>query len=245
MRAKMFLALSIMAIPSAALAVVCAKYSLPEIADAVRNSPNSSETMKNNACMWAGAAMAESGGNSCSDNDNNYGVLQLTRTNLPPGMSPETYKHLSLQEQVDIWAQFGGPEQQGAGYNTLIQNVGGTINGVQITQGMIAACSQFGGLICTANLRFIQQNGRCQSVGDGGVRATNATLRDRTATLDGNSQSICSWGDVIQARIDNSGCSTTVATCGPGDFPDTRATAIASAPPPPSATDILVKDGQV
>jgi len=34
--------------------------------------------------------------------------------------------------------------------------------------------------------------------GNGGVRATNATLANGTANLDGNGQSICSWGQVIQ-----------------------------------------------
>lgn len=231
----------------------CQRYSLSQIADAVRKSSNSSDTMKSNSCMWGGAAMAESGGNGCADNGNNYGVLQLTRSNLPSGVTPEAYKNMSLQQQVDIWAQYGGPEKQGSGYNYLTSNMGNSVNGVPITQGMLAACSQFGGLICAKNVAYLQQTGRCQSPGDGGVRATNATLRNRTANMDGNNQSICTWGKAIQQKIAASGCggqgSTVCAPNGPslpkGDYPKTPTTGaaggqLASIAPSPQPTDIVV-----
>lgn len=256
-----FLALLLLAIPFATsnANAACQRYSLTQIADAVRKSPNSSETMKNNACMWGGAAMAESGGNGCADNGNNYGVLQLTRSNLPSGVTPEAYKNMTLQQQVDIWSQYGGPEKQGSGYNYLTKNMGGSINGVPITQGMLAACSQFGGLICAKNVAYLQQNGRCQSPGDGGVRATNATLRNRTANMDGNNQSICTWGKAIQQKIAASGCSSSNLVCGPsqppgpnlpkGDYPTNPPVAgaaggqLASIAPTPQPTDINVGSG--
>ena len=114
---------------------------------------------------------------------------------------------MSLQQQVDIWIQQAGPTTQGRAFNTLNGEVGQSVNGYPVTQGTVAACAQFGGLICSKDLASLNASGQCPSQGNGGVRATGATLRNGTANLDGNSQSICSWGQVIQKKIDASGCS--------------------------------------
>ena len=114
---------------------------------------------------------------------------------------------LPLQQQVDIWIQQAGPTSQGRAFNTVNGDVGTSINGYPITPGTAAACAQFGALICSKDLASLNATGQCPSQGNGGVRATNATLANGTANLDGNWQSICSWGQVIQKKIDASGCS--------------------------------------
>ncbi len=195
----------IIAAPTIALA--CATYNAAQVSQAIQSSPYASDALKNSSCTWGGAAQAESGGNTCSSNNNNFGVLQLTSDNLPDGVTSDQYLHMSLQQQVDIWIQQAGPTTQGRAFNTLNGEVGQSINGYTITQGTIAACAQFGGLICSKDLAALNASGQCPSQGNGGVRATGATLRNGTANLDGNWQSICSWGQVIQKKIDASGCS--------------------------------------
>jgi len=176
-------------------------YSAADVANAIRNSPYANSTLKDAACDFGGAAQSESGGNLCSDNGNNYGILQLTRGNLPSGMTHEEYKNLPLQQQIDIWAKQVGNSNASGAYKALEGYNGQTLDGVPITSGTLAACFQFGPLICKNDLAFIQANGACPSQGNGGVRATRGTLSDGTANLDGNYQSICSWGKNIQGNI--------------------------------------------
>lgn len=226
-------------------------YSASQVADAIRNSSATNQTLKNAACDFGGAARAESGGNSCERNSANFGVLQLNVGNLPDGMSPDTYLNLPLQQQVDIWAEQVGNANTTGGYATLSNavNNGSTIGGATPTAGMLTACFQFGPAICRNDIAFMQANGgACPSAGNGGININ--TLRRSQwgrANLDGNGQSICSWGRAIQAEINSAAadCKNQSASCGPGDFPNTRTTAIASAAPPPAPTDILVNDGQV
>jgi hypothetical protein len=201
---KPLFAAALIAAPAAAFA--CATYNANQVSQAIKNSPYASDSLKNSSCTWGGASMAESGGNTCSSNGNNFGVLQLTSKNLPAGMTSSQYLSLPLQQQVDIWIQRAGPSSQGNAFNTVNGDVGTSINGYPITSGTAAACAQFGALICSKDLASLKVTGQCPSQGNGGVRATNATLANGTANLDGNWQSICSWGKVIQAKIDASGC---------------------------------------
>lgn len=201
---------------SAVVAMACSQHSASEVADAIRNSPDTNAAMQSTSCIWGGAAIAESGGNTCASNGNNFGVLQLTRGNLPDGMSPAEYMALPLQEQVNIWAQ-QTTANFGPGYAALAsaQASGGSIGGVQITEGMLAACYQFGPVICNNNVQSLQ-NG--QSCAGAGIRATggrNGTLANGTATLDGNGHSVCSWGKAINNQIaDNA---RDCEECKPGD----------------------------
>ena len=186
-------------------------YSASDVAAAIRNCDSASDTLKSNACNFGGAAMAESGGNTCESNGNNFGVLQLTRGNLPQGMTSDEYLRLPMQQQVCTWAQQVGNSNTRGGYATLAnnRNVGGT----PVTSGMLMACFQFGQLICKNDIAFMQSHGgACPTAGNGGVRATNATLANGSANLDGNSQSICSWGGAIQNKINQA-----AATCKPGN----------------------------
>ncbi len=189
------------------IALACATYNAAQVSQAIQNSPYASDALKSSSCTWGGASQAESGGSTCSSNGNNFGVLQLTKDNLPDGVTSSQYLNMSLQQQVDIWIQQAGPTTQGRAFNTLNGDVGQSVNGYPVTQGTVAACAQFGGLICSKDLASLNASGQCPSQGNGGVRATGATLRDGTANLDGNGQSICSWGQVIQKKIDASGCS--------------------------------------
>lgn len=174
-------------------------YSASDIAAAIQNCDGANDTLKKNACNFGGAAMAESGGNTCESNGNNFGVLQLTRSNLG-GMDPDTYLNLSMQDQVCMWAKQVGNSNTSGGYQTLANN--SDIGGTPVTAGMLMACFQFGPLICKNDIAYMQSHGgACPTAGNGGVRATGRTLKDGSANLDGNNQSICSWGGAIQNKI--------------------------------------------
>ena len=192
----------------AAPVFACSTYNVAQISQAIQNSPNANSATKESSCTWGGAAKAESGGNTCASNGKNFGVLQLAKGNLPKGVSETQYLHSTLQQQVNIWLEQAGPGSQGSSFNTISNtaNNGGSIGGMKMTQGMAAACSQFGGLICSKDLALIRSTGQCPTIGHGGVRATNATLYNGTANLDGNKKSICSWGANINQKIIASGC---------------------------------------
>ena len=215
MKARLFIYLA------AACAVTpvfaCATYNAAQVSQAIQNSPYASAATKASSCTWGGAAAAESGGNTCASNGNNFGVLQLTRDNLPAGVTPSQYLNEPLQQQVDTWLQQAGPNGQGSSFNTINNTAtnGGSIGGMQMTPGIAAACVQFGGGICSRDLASIQSTGQCPSPGNGGVRATRATLANGTANLDGNNQSICSWGNVINQKIAASGCTNSGGGCNP------------------------------
>jgi len=186
-------------------ALSCQTYSAAEISQAIQNSPNASQTLKNASCQFGGAGVAESGGNSCASNGANFGVLQLSSGNLKPtGYTPQQYLSMPLQQQVNIWAQQVGNSNTAGGYQTLAaaNSSGNTIGGASVTPGMLAACFQFGPGICKNDIAFMQQNaGQCPTASNGGVRATRPTLANGSANLDGNNQSICSWGGAIQNKI--------------------------------------------
>lgn len=183
-----------------------------DIASALKKCDSANDTLKDNACNFGGASIAESGGNTCESNGNNFGVLQLTRTNLNgTGISPDQYLNLPMQQQVCIWAQQVGNSNTQGGYQTLAnnRNIGGTPG----TSGMLMACFQFGPLICKNDISFMQSHGgACPTAGNGGVRATGGTLSNGSANLDGNNQSICSWGGAIQNKINQA-----AASCKPGN----------------------------
>ncbi len=193
----------------------CQTVSASDVAQDIQNCPSANNSLKNSACNFGGAAIAESGGNTCASNGNNFGVLQLTRSNLTnTGYSPSQYLNLSAQQQVCIWAQQVGNSNTSGAYQTLSNS--GSVNGTPVTAGMLAACFQFGPLICKNDLAFMQANGgACPSIGNGGVRATGQTLASGGANLDGNNQSICSWGQSIQNKI-NQAAATCNASNGSG-----------------------------
>ena len=114
----------------------CQTLTATQISQDIQNSPTANQTLRSASCVFGGAGVAESGGNSCSSNGNNFGILQLTRSNLPPGMTPEQYLALSPQQQIDIWAQQVGNSNTTGGYQTLANN--SSIGGATVTPGMMA-----------------------------------------------------------------------------------------------------------
>jgi hypothetical protein len=126
-------------------------------------------------------------------------------------MTSDEYLRLPMQQQVCTWAQQVGNSNTRGGYTTLANNR--NIDGTPVTSGMLMACFQFGQLICKSDIAFMQSHGgACPTAGNGGVRATNATLANGSANLDGNNQSICSWGGAIQNKIKQA-----AASCKPGN----------------------------
>ena len=211
----------------------CQTLTATQISQDIQNSPTANQTLRSASCVFGGAGVAESGGNSCSSNGNNFGILQLTRSNLPPGMTPEQYLALSPQQQIDIWAQQVGNSNTTGGYQTLANN--SSIGGATVTPGMMAACFQFGPTICRNDINFMQANaGACPTTANGGVTATRNTLNNGTANLDGNNQSICSWGGSIQQKIDNAAATCTNAC--PVDTPNYGASPVAGNATQPSAS---------
>jgi hypothetical protein len=189
-------------------ALACETLTASQVAQDIQNSSTANQALKSSSCTFGGAAMAESSGNSCASNGNNFGVLQLTRSSLAgSGYTPEQYLALPPQQQIDIWAQQVGNSNTSGGYQTLVNNA--SIGGTPTTAGMQAACFQFGPGICRNDIAFMQvNNGQCPTAAGGGVVATGSTLRSGSANLDGNGQSICSWGQSIQQQINQA-----AATC--------------------------------
>jgi hypothetical protein len=209
-------------------------YSASDVAQAIQNSPNANNTLKTNSCNFGGAARSESGGNLCSQNTGNSGILQLNNRSIQAAnLTPGEYMNLPLQRQVDIWAQqVGNGNTSSTGYQAISSAIsgGGSIGGVKATPGMAAACFQFGPVICNNDVASLQSGGSCEG---SGIRCTNSSCNGGTASLDGNGQSICSWGNNIQSNINKAAAGCTNADCSIdniGDFP--------SGPVPQPTTDV-------
>jgi hypothetical protein len=180
------------------------QYSGVEVAAAITNSTTAGPLLHAAACDFGAAAQAESGGNTCSTNGSNFGILQLSSTNLPYDITAEQYLALSLQEQVDVWALQVGNANSRGGYEILfVARASGDVGGAVATSGMLAACFQFGPAICSNDVEFMKAHGgQCPAQDNGGININSLPRhRWREANLDGNAQSICSWGAVIQHNI--------------------------------------------
>ena len=204
-----------LALSGHAHAQACSSHSPTDIANAISNSSTASSALKNTACTWGGAGKSESGGNTCASNGANFGVLQLSTGNVQAaGYTPAQYTALPLQQQVDVWAsQVGNANASSSNVATISHAAatGQSFGGTPATSGMAAACVQFGGTICKNDLAALQAGQPCG--GANPVLAGHASNWRTTATEDGNGQSICSWGQNIQANINN----CTAAQCGGND----------------------------
>jgi len=212
-------------------------YSAGDVAAAVGASPFANAILKNSSCTWGGAGRSESSGNLCASNGNNFGVLQLNRSNLPPGVSPAAYEAEPLQQQVDTWAaRVGNSNTSSTGYQTLAaaQSSGQSIGSTPVTSGMMAACFQFGAAICNNDVAALQSGQACGGINP--ININSVPHNQRLATTDGNGKTICSWGGNIQANINAAAvtCKNGGGDCGSSnliDFPS---------PPVSSPTDIVV-----
>lgn len=193
-------------------------YSPEEVSQAITDSPNSPESLKSKSCVLGGISNGESGGNKCEYNGGNTGVLQLNNAAIrAAGYTPEEYANLSLQEQVDIWASSVGSSNISGGFTTIATTIdnGGDFGGTTPTTGMLAACFQFGPAICKNDINYMKNNGgACPTASSGGINYNDASPKS-SANLDGNNQSICSWGKTNQASIDkackNASCNSNTA----------------------------------
>lgn len=210
-------------------------YSASDIAAAVAASPNANSALKNSSCTWGGAGRSESAGNLCASNGNNFGVLQLNRSNLPPGVTPATYMAEPLQQQVNTWAaQVGSGNTSSTGYQTLssAQASGQSIGGTPVTSGMMAACFQFGPAICNNDVAALQSGQPCG--GASPININSVPRNQGSATTDGNGQTICSWGGNIQKNINAAAANCTNVQCAPVN------SASSPMPPVPAPSDINV-----
>ena len=138
----------------------------------------------------------KSSGNTCAATASGgaFRVFQMTPSNLAAqGVTPSQYQSMSLQQQTNIWLQGAGPTQQGSSFNYINSNTGQAISGTNLTQGMAAACSQFGSLICKNDLTSIQSGGGCPTNIIKATYGANGTLANRYANADGSGQTICWW----------------------------------------------------
>lgn len=76
-----------------------------------------------------------------------------------------------------------------------------------VMDGVLAACSQFGPVICNNNITSIE-DGRALPIrgGAGAIPCKEATCGHGTANQDGNGETIISWGLAIQKEIYMSRC---------------------------------------
>ena len=205
----------------------CATYSSTDIANAINSSSTASAALKATACTWGGAGKSESGGNTCSSNGSNFGVLQLSSGNLAgTSYTAQQYLALPLQQQVNVWATQAGNSGAGSGSVATISTAaasGQSFGSTPATQGMAAACVQFGSVICKNDLAALNTGQPC-----GGANPVTASysVAQSSWTEDGNGQTICSWGKNIQANIN----SCTAAPCPAGSIGAPTATTSTIAP---------------
>jgi hypothetical protein len=126
---------------------------------------------------------------------------------------------MPLQQQVDIWAATANSNASSSGYRTLsaAYQSAQPINGYAVTPGMLAACEQFGAVVCNHNVEALQSAGDCGTYTDGNTHT--------------GGQTICSWGAAADKQAANQNCS--MGNCSidtVGDFPD------GPVPPPTTAT---------
>ena len=205
-------------------------YTPAQVTQAIQNSPYANSALKAQACAFGGASQPESGGNSCDANPGNTGVLQLNNKSIAAaGYTPQQYGSLPLQQQVNIWAQQVGNGNTSGAYGTLTNSLGSSINGVPITQGTLAACFQFGPVICKNDLATIQANGSCPAKGSGctaspaGANRGNGTFCGASsAQLDDNGLSICTYAPKIQKQMSAANSSCDGASTTPSNTPTTN-----------------------
>ncbi|MBN9486846.1 MAG: hypothetical protein J0H44_06455 [Alphaproteobacteria bacterium] len=160
--------------------------------------------------MWAGAAIAESGGNLCASNGYNFGVLQLSAENVGRlGLTPEEYMDLSLQDQIDNWALVGATDNNASrGYKAIDAKISMILRLGHVIDGVLAACSQFGETICNNDIEKFIEAGKPLPVPNSAdaIPCKENTCGHGTANQDGNGHTIVSWGLEIQKKIHMSRC---------------------------------------
>lgn len=144
--------------------VLAAMVSAADIAAAIQNSPSASTWLKQNAQAVAQLAInVESGGNTSAFNGSCcYGVLQMNRTNIAryANVTPEQYRQLSLQDQVNAWSALTSDALQAAAVRNLLAL--GTFDGRPVDGNLVLACVQLG----IGNCQTMINSGKCSGFAD-------------------------------------------------------------------------------
>lgn len=143
--------------------VLAAIVSSAEIAAAIRNSPNASAWLRENAESVANLATFESQRNTTAYNGSCcYGVLQMNRGNIAAyaRVSPEEYRQLSLQQQVNAWSALTTDAMRSSAVTNLLAL--GTFDGRPVDGHLVLACVQLG----IGNCQRMINSGRCSGFAD-------------------------------------------------------------------------------
>lgn len=192
-------------------------YSAQDITDAVRNS-SLRDDLKSTSCSLGGLGRYESGGNKGVYNGSCCtGIFQLNNANVRKyaGTDREGYGCLSLQQQVNAWANLTND-----GYNTgVMRQLASmqTFDGQKVDAGFLSACIQLG----TGNCQKMVSAGRCSGFAD-----INGTT-------------ICDMARSARSMADPN-CKEGEASCtqGPGDFPTNIG--VSANPPTSDMANVIV-----
>lgn len=144
--------------------VLAAMVTVADIAAAIQNSPTASTWLKQNAQAVAQLAInVESGGNTTAFNGSCcYGVLQMNTRNIAKyaKVTPEQYRQLDLQQQVNAWAELTTDALQSAAVRNLLSL--GTFDGRPVDGNLVLACVQLG----IGNCQTMINSGKCSGFAD-------------------------------------------------------------------------------
>lgn len=144
--------------------VLAAIVSASDIASAIRNSPNASAWLKQNAESVANLAInVESRGNTTAYNGSCcYGVLQMNEGNIKEyaKVAPEVYRQQSLQQQVNAWSALTTDAMRSSAVTNLLAL--GTFDGRPVDGHLVLACVQLG----IGNCQRMINSGRCSGFAD-------------------------------------------------------------------------------
>jgi hypothetical protein len=176
-------------------AFACETVTAQQVADALNSAQGLQSGLK--SCSMAAMAMIESGGNTCAHNACCVGILQLNLGPTGLGWSQgaiDAYRNADLQTQVDGWVQTANSNTSSWGYQTLLASYSADspIDGYKVTGGTLAACEQFGAVVCNHNVQSLQSAGGCGSYTDGAGHT--------------GGQTVCSWGQHADQQAANQNC---------------------------------------
>lgn len=143
--------------------VLAAIVSSADIAAAIRNSPNASAWLKQNAESVANLATFESQRNTTAYNGTCcYGVLQMNQRNIHryAGVTPTEYQQQNLQQQIDAWSALTTAALNSSAVANLLAL--GTFDGRPVDGHLVLACVQLG----IGNCQSMINSGRCSGFAD-------------------------------------------------------------------------------
>ncbi len=148
-------------LPSLALAAIV---TAAQIAQAVRDSPHANPWLRENADAVANLAVrVESGGETTAFNGSCcFGVLQMNTRNIRAfaEVTPEQYRHLDLQSQIDAWTKLTARAMQAEAPQTLAGIA--IFDGRPVDSNLVLSCVQLG----TGNCQRMISSGNCSGFAD-------------------------------------------------------------------------------